>query len=67
MPVPAYGSPATAEYRDDDVLVFDDSFVHRVDHEGTGVRCTLMITFWHPELNALERTFFRRVVQSAAH
>jgi aspartyl/asparaginyl beta-hydroxylase (cupin superfamily) len=55
----------TAKYRDDDVLVFDDSFVHRVDHDGTGVRCTLMITFWHPELHALERTFLRHVVQIA--
>jgi aspartyl/asparaginyl beta-hydroxylase (cupin superfamily) len=56
----------TAQYRDDDVLVFDDSFVHHVEHDGPGVRCTLMITFWHPELNALERTFFRRAVQSAS-
>jgi len=55
----------TAHYCDGDVLVFDDSFVHHVEHNGPDVRCTLMITFWHPELNALERTFFRRVVQSA--
>jgi aspartyl/asparaginyl beta-hydroxylase (cupin superfamily) len=56
----------SAEYRDGDVLVFDDSFVHCVDHDGGGLRCTLMITFWHPELTALERAFFRRVVQSTA-
>lgn len=55
----------TAEYRDGDVLVFDDSFVHHVEHTGPGVRYTLMITFWHPELNALERSFFRRIVQTA--
>jgi aspartate beta-hydroxylase len=53
-----------ADYRDDEVLVFDDSFVHWVENGGTAVRYTLMITFWHPELNPLEREFLRRVVQS---
>lgn len=52
----------TAEYRDGEVLVFDDSFVHWVENTGTAVRYTLMVTFWHPELNRLERAFFRRLV-----
>jgi aspartate beta-hydroxylase len=53
-----------ADYRDDEVLVFDDSFVHWVENGGTAIRYTLMITFWHPELNLLEREFLRRVVQT---
>jgi aspartyl/asparaginyl beta-hydroxylase (cupin superfamily) len=53
-----------AEYRDDEVLVFDDSFVHWVENGGVAVRYTLMITFWHPELNPLEREFLRRVVHT---
>ena len=52
-----------AGYRDDEVLVFDDSFVHWVENSGVAVRYTLMITFWHPELNPLERAFLRSVVQ----
>jgi len=52
------------EYRDGEVLVFDDSFVHRVEHAGTRMRYTLMITFWHPELTWLERGFLRQVVRT---
>jgi aspartyl/asparaginyl beta-hydroxylase (cupin superfamily) len=55
----------TARYRDNDVLIFDDSFVHWVDNAGTRRRFTLMITFWHPELTSLERLFFRKMVQLA--
>jgi hypothetical protein len=36
---------ATAEYRDDEMLIFDDSFVHWVENGSSGVRYTLMITF----------------------
>lgn len=57
------GKPA--EYNDGEVLVFDDSFVHWVEHAGTQMRYTLMITFWHPELTWLERVFLRRVVRTA--
>jgi aspartyl/asparaginyl beta-hydroxylase (cupin superfamily) len=55
-----------APYRDDDVLVFDDSFVHWVDNTSTERRYTLMITFWHPELNALERQMLFRAIRIAA-
>jgi aspartyl/asparaginyl beta-hydroxylase (cupin superfamily) len=50
-------------YLDDEVLVFDDSFVHWVDNAGTKQRYTLMITFWHPELTVLERELLRWVVR----
>jgi aspartyl/asparaginyl beta-hydroxylase (cupin superfamily) len=50
-------------YRDDDVLVFDDSFVHWVDNTGTERRYTLMITLWHPELNTLERSLLHHAVR----
>ena len=52
-----------AEYRDGEVLVFDDSFVHWVENNGTAVRYTLMITFWHPSLTWIERLFLSRVLR----
>lgn len=52
------------EYGEGDVLVFDDSFVHWVEHAGSRVRYTLMVTFWHPELHALERGFLRLVLRT---
>ncbi len=55
----------SADYRDGEVLVFDDSFVHRVEHSGVHTRYTLMITFWHPELNTLERALLSRIVRMA--
>lgn len=54
-----------ADYRDGDVLVFDDSFVHWVEHGGSQTRYTLMITFWHPELSRVERAFLSRIVRLA--
>ena len=55
----------TAEYRDGEVLVFDDSFVHGVENSGSAVRYTLMVTFWHPQLSFLERAFLRHVIRRA--
>ena len=55
----------STKYRDGEVLVFDDSFVHWVENTGVTVRYTLMITFWHPELNALERAFLKQVIRTA--
>jgi aspartyl/asparaginyl beta-hydroxylase (cupin superfamily) len=54
-----------APYRNDDVVIFDDSFVHWVHNGSARRRFTLMITFWHPELSALERLFLRKIVQLA--
>jgi aspartate beta-hydroxylase len=45
------------EYRDGEVLVFDDSYLHWVEHGGKETRCTLMITIWHPGLSRLERAY----------
>ncbi len=44
-------------YRDGEVLVFDDSYVHWVRHGGSDTRYTLMVTLWHPEINFAERAF----------
>jgi aspartyl/asparaginyl beta-hydroxylase (cupin superfamily) len=55
----------TADYGDKEMLVFDDSFVHGVEYNGTAIRYTLMITFWHPELNLLERAFLRQIIRAA--
>ena len=57
----------TAQYRDGRVLVFDDSFVHWVTNRGTKQRYTLMVTFWHPELSALEGSFLRTIVKLGGH
>ncbi len=52
-------------YVEGKVLVFDDSFVHWVEHLGNQVRYTLMVTFWHPELNAVERGLIGTLLKSA--
>jgi hypothetical protein len=52
-------------YVEGKVLIFDDSFVHWVEHSGDKVRYTLMVTFWHPELNALERTLMSTLLKHA--
>jgi ornithine lipid ester-linked acyl 2-hydroxylase len=54
----------TIEYQVDQVTIFDDSFVHSVDHKGSRTRYTLMITFWHPDLNRLERAVLRSLSKS---
>lgn len=53
----------SAAYRDGEVLVFDDSFVHWVENAGAATRYTLMITFWHPDLSWLERVFLGLVLR----
>lgn len=58
-----YVADRVVDYRDDDLFIFDDSYVHWVEHEGTAVRCTLMITIWHPDLNALERAFLAQAAR----
>jgi len=60
-------SGTAADYRDDKVLIFDDSFVHWVENGGVAIRYTFMITFWHPDLNLLERGFLRRVLGTVRH
>ena len=54
------------DYRDGEVLVFDDTFLHWVEHKGTKTRFTLMVTFWHPDLSPIERGFLRAVTKSVA-
>jgi aspartyl/asparaginyl beta-hydroxylase (cupin superfamily) len=50
-------------YRDGEVLIFDDSYVHWVEHAGAAIRYTLMVTIWHPELNAAERAFLQQAAK----
>jgi Aspartyl/Asparaginyl beta-hydroxylase len=52
-------------YVEGKVLVFDDSFVHWVEHSGKELRYTLMVTFWHPDMNALERALLKAVLKRA--
>ena len=43
------------EWREGEVLVFDDSWEHEVRHRGGEDRVVLLINFWHPELAEHER------------
>ena len=52
-------------YVEGKVLVFDDSFVHWVEHTGDKVRYTLMVTFWHPDTNGLERKLLAALLKKA--
>ncbi len=52
------------KYQDGKVLFFDDSFVHWVEHSGNQIRYTLMITMWHPELNAIERGILGALIRA---
>lgn len=54
------------EYRDGEMIVFDDTFIHWVEHKGTETRFTLMVTFFHPDLSAIERWFVREMTKFAS-
>ena len=44
------------KWKEGDVLLFDDSFLHEAWHKGTdGERVVLMLDLWHPELTVVER------------
>ena len=55
----------TVDYRDGEVLTFDDSYIHWVRHDGPRRRFTLMVTFWHPELTWNERLLLSCLVRLA--
>ena len=48
------------------MIVFDDTFLHWVEHKGTETRFTLMVTFFHPDLSAIERWFVREMTKFAS-
>jgi aspartyl/asparaginyl beta-hydroxylase (cupin superfamily) len=52
------------KYQEGEVLIFDDSFIHSASNHGSRTRYTLMITFWHPELNSLEISVLKQAVRS---
>jgi aspartyl/asparaginyl beta-hydroxylase (cupin superfamily) len=52
-------------YVEGKVLIFDDSYVHWVGHTGEKLRYTLMVTFWHPDLNAIERAMIAALFKKA--
>ncbi|KAL3856162.1 hypothetical protein ACJMK2_010947 [Sinanodonta woodiana] len=48
----------TVTWEDGKCLVFDDSYLHSVEHAGTGedgIRAILMIDLWHPDIVEEER------------
>jgi len=47
-------------------LVFDDSFVHQVWHQGKERRVTLMLDFWHPDMTPLEKAAFQMVMVNSS-
>ena len=43
-------------YKEDKILLFDDSFIHSVEHESYGEdRIVLLIDLWHPNLTSQEK------------
>mmetsp|Transcript_25124 Transcript_25124/g.39166 ORF Transcript_25124/g.39166 Transcript_25124/m.39166 type:complete len:286 (-) Transcript_25124:61-918(-) len=51
-------------YQDAKCVVFDDSFIHQVQHKGTDRRITLMLDCWHPSLTPLEKSVWSGVMQN---
>lgn len=49
-------------YVDGELIIFDDSYVHKVSYSGKRRRYSLMITFWHPSLNWIERVVIRTII-----
>ena len=47
-------------------LIFDDSFLHEVQHRGHNQRVTLMLDLWHPAMNPLEISIFSRVMSASS-
>ena len=42
----------TRVYKEGQALVFDDSYMHSVKHNGTSPRVVLLLDVWHPDLTA---------------
>lgn len=54
----------TVELRQDECIIFDDSFNHEAWHEGPQTRINLILDFWHPELTNEELKFFQMLLKS---
>ena len=46
---------STRQWRDGRCIVFDDSFVHEVWHNGTQTRIVLIVDIWHVEMDEAAR------------
>lgn len=57
----------TREWREGEVLVFDDSFEHEVWTEGPGNRIVLLVDVWHPELSREEIKAFQHIDSALAY
>jgi len=54
-----YSGSEERTFEEGKCIILDDSFVHSIVHNGPAIRYSLMITFWHPDLNAIERAAIR--------
>lgn len=45
----------TREWKEGELLIFDDSFEHEAWNRGSGTRTILLFEIWHPDLDAAER------------
>ena len=52
-------------YNEEQIIVFDDSFEHSVNHEkgGSNNRIILMLDLWHPEVSKVEREAIEYIYQ----
>jgi len=56
----------TRQYLNGRCVVFDDSYVHSVQHSGPKRRVTLMLDLYHPDITPLERRLFTEMMGMAA-
>ena len=54
----------TREWRQGELIVFDDSFEHEAWNRGTATRVVLLFEIWRPELSAEERAALTRIFEA---
>lgn len=54
----------TREWREGELLIFDDSFEHEAWNRGPGVRTVLLFEVWHPEITPGERAQLTRLFEA---
>ena len=53
----------TREWREDEVLIFDDTFEHEAWNRSDDVRVILLMDTWHPDLSAVEKVAIKQLVE----
>jgi len=56
----------SASFQEGKCIIFDDSFLHEVHHQGNERRVTLMLDMWHPGMSELEIDVFKQLMQNSS-